>query len=110
MFLFAYFRRTIHSANITQNAKRRQSVLGFVEGNKFFYYFIDNGNSIVSNNTEITAKAILYLKRTLNNKLRLREVLKQVCTVISDKENLPDNYIDLSINKLTKETFLKLMV
>lgn len=88
----------------------KQNVLGFItpERGELTYYFMDAGfgNSITAVNSKHTVQAITYMEDYYKNAVSLNGLISAMGGILV--ENPQDADVDLSVEKLTKDTFLSL--
>jgi hypothetical protein len=97
---------TAVNSNIGSNAK----TIGLIstDGNysRFYFFETSTDKKISSRNTNITDYTREYMIKSFESKLTLNEVLTTLNVLTTDKDEAD---IDLSPEKLEKDTFINLM-
>lgn len=89
----------------------RQTTLGFLDGQEFYFYGMSLGSGISVRNSAHQGKLRRYLFDTSVNTIKLSYLLRLAGAVVVGKEPVEyDDYIDLSPNNLDKTTLLDLFV
>jgi hypothetical protein len=98
------------SANCEINCRQKMIGLALTDDKKSRFYFCETqiGNSITSNNNDYSEHARKYLFNFYGNSISLNEILVNAGAMLVDKAE--DCDIDLSPEKLEKDTILNLLV
>jgi len=79
--------------------------------NKFYFYQASVGNNFVSSEDENVNHTRNYLVSSMKNTLNLRDILiLSGANVVEDICYLPNEYIDLSPENLTKTSILEILL
>lgn len=88
----------------------KQNLVGFItpDREQLTYYFLEGGigNSITAVNSQYTIQAITYMEDYYRNAITLNGLISASGGILVDNPQEAD--VDLSVEKLTKETFLNL--
>ena len=89
----------------------KQNLVGFITPNhnkELTYYFMDAGfgKSITAVNSKYTVQAITYMEDYYKNAITLNGLISALGGILVDNSQEAD--VDLSVEKLTKDTFLSL--
>lgn len=96
--------------SIKTKINNKQKILGFIvslaKENRFYFVESILGNTNVSYESEYMRDSIIYLTDFFKNMINLNEIIVKAGGIIVD--NIDESDIDLSIEKLEKDTIIKL--
>jgi hypothetical protein len=103
----------IATANI--NLTKKQNLLGLIIGvdgeNRFYFSNTSIGDSITTRSNDVSVMVNKFMENSCHNIIEFADVLEKAgATVVSERPENGEEFIDLSPEVLDKNTFIKLLV
>lgn len=103
----------IATANI--NLTKKQNLLGLIIGvdgeNRFYFSNTSIGDSITTRSNDVSIKVNKFMKNSCQNIIEFSDVLEKAgATIVSERPEVGNEFVDLSPEVLDKNTFIKLLI